>query len=144
MNTNPVMNQLKAELGAAFNASGLKNAEFARLAGCSEAMACRLRDPYESVHLDTICRGFKALGKRIEVKVVALLLAIVLPTAALAQPPCKVVASVTIHTYDGPIEIDELCMTVTSYASVPDEPGQRLHVEAVDLGDGIFKNGFDP
>jgi len=144
MNATPIMNHLKSELIKAFNASGLTNAEFARRTECSEPMALRLRDPFENVHLDTINRGFKALGKRIEVKVVALLLAIVLPTAALAQPPCKVVASVTIHTYDGPIEIDELCMTVTSYASVPGEPGQRLHVEAVDLGDGIFKNGFDP
>lgn len=74
----------------------------------------------------------------------AVILAIcALPLAASAQPrvpwqpPCAVTADVTVNTYVGPIVIADLCLTVASYT------GGHLQLTAVDLSDGIFKDGFD-
>jgi hypothetical protein len=148
VNPTPITDTIKAELAAAFAASGLTNAEFARRAQVSEPMALRLRDPFESNHVDTLARALAALGKRLEVRVVdvlaAVLVAIIalLPFAAIAQAPtgpqpCPVIAHAVIHTYDGPIDIDQLCMSVTRHT------GNRLEFEAIDMGAGIFRDGFD-
>jgi len=136
-----IMETIKQEIGDAFKASGLTNAEFARRAKISEAMAVRVRDPFESCRLQTLDNALRALGKRIEVTVVALLIALA-PVAAVAQlpyapPPCTVTAHLVINTYIGPIEIDNVCMTTASYT------GGQLYVEGIDLGDGIFRDGFD-
>jgi hypothetical protein len=139
MNATPLMTQLKTELIKAFDASGLKNAEFARRAGCSEPMALRLRDPNENCHLDTLGRGLAALGKRIEVKVVALLMAL-LSVPAAAQAPyipqqCAVTVDVMIDTYMGPIDVVDACLTGFQHTG--------NHAYLTGLGDGIFKDGFD-
>lgn len=69
---------------------------------------------------------------------IALMASLVAIAQTQHQPQaCAVSAHAVIHTYDGPIEIDQLCMTVTQYT------GGQLQFEAVDMGDGIFRDGFD-
>lgn len=141
VSTQTAIENLRAALIEAFKDSGISNAEFARRCGISPAHAWNLHQAESTPKLESLERGLKALGKRIEIRIVALLVAL-LPLAAIAQAPhalqpCAVIAHAVIHTYTGPIEIDQLCMTVTRHT------GNALLFEARDMADGIFRDGFD-
>ena len=56
---------------------------------------------------------------------------------ALALAACPVEVQFTLHSYTGPIVIDNACLVSNTYT------GNMLVVEARDMGDGIFKDGFD-
>ena len=60
---------MKAELYAAFRASGIKKIEFARLAGVPGTTVDRLFDFRDRTRLDQIEAAFAALGKRLAVEV---------------------------------------------------------------------------
>ena len=126
-----------------FDASGLTNAEFARRCGVSEPMALLLRDKLTPNKIDILDRALRALGKRIELRIVTLLIAAALPITTTAQPmqpwqpPCAITTDITVHTYIGPIVITDLCLTLARYT------GDHLQVQAIDLADGIFRDGFD-
>lgn len=53
-----------------------------------------------------------------------------------AQPQTCVPVVFTLHTSTGPIVIDNACLSTNGYNGV-------LTIEAIDMGDGIFKDGFD-
>lgn len=74
---------------------------------------------------------------RIAILFVALISLVALAQIPVEPKPCAVIATAVIHTYDGPIAIDQLCMTVTRHT------GDALQFEARDLGDGIFRDDFD-
>lgn len=54
-----------------------------------------------------------------------------------AQPATCVPVKFTLHAYSGPVVIDSACLGANGYNGT-------LTVEAIDLADGIFRNGFDP
>lgn len=60
--------------------------------------------------------------------------ALVLPTPA-AQP-CRTL-DLTLNSYDGPIRIDGACVDTVQITNI------KLRVLAYDVGDGIFRNGFE-
>lgn len=134
---------LRSALIEAFHASRLSNAEFARRRGISEPHAWNMHQIESTPKFETIERGLKALGKRIEIRILplAILLAL-LPAFAAAQlpyaaPQCVITAHLVIDTYIGPIDIDDVCMTSVVYT------GDRLEFTGVDQADGIFRDGFD-
>lgn len=55
------------------------------------------------------------------------------------EPDCPVLVKFTLQTYDGPIVIEDVCLTENVYADGLLRIGAREH-----LGDWIFRNGFDP
>lgn len=65
------------------------------------------------------------------------LLAILAFSPAQTAEPC-IAVKFTLHAYSGPIMIEDACLVAHTYS------GDLLIVEARDMGDGIFKNGFDP
>lgn len=65
------------------------------------------------------------------------LLAILAFAPAQTAEPC-VAVKFTLHAYSGPIVIEDACLVAHTYTA------GSLAVEARDMGDGIFKNGFDP
>lgn len=140
---NTITDTLRSALIEAFHASRLTNAEFAKRVGMSEPMAWRLHQPDETPKLENIERGLKALGKRIEIRILPLAIALaILPAFALAQlpynpPACVITAHLVINTYTSPIDIDNVCLTATTYT------GGRLEFTGIDLADGIFRDGFD-
>ena len=60
---------------------------------------------------------------------------LLLPFAPEAQP-C-VAVDFTLHAYSGPIHVDNACLT--SFAHT----GDSMVIEARDMGDAIFKSGFE-
>jgi hypothetical protein len=140
MNT---MEKLRATLIDAINTAPLTNRQFAKGAGISEALACRIRKGDETPKLETIEKCLRALGKRVEIRILPLMIALALiPAPALAQlpynpPQCAVTAHIVINTYIGPIDITDVCMTTTTYT------GGLLEFIGIDLADGIFRDGFD-
>lgn len=139
----PITQAAKQAVIDAFNAAGITNAEFARRCRISEPMALLLRDEGTHNKIDILDRALRALGHRIDIKIVALLVAAIFPISALAQPlqpwqpPCAITTDITVNTYIGPIEITDLCLTLATYT------GGHLTVQAADLSDGIFRDGFD-
>lgn len=145
MKKNPLMAALKAEFIAAFEAGGITKHKLGREAGTATTNVDRLLDPNTGTSIDTLDRAFRALGKRIEIRVVALLIAL-LPGAIAAQPapapdapqPCAVQVVIDLQTYEGPKHFENFCL------SLPAMYGNGLlSVEATGMGDGIFKDGFD-
>ena len=55
------------------------------------------------------------------------------------EPECPVLVMFTLETYDGPIVIQDVCLTEHDYADGLLRIGAREH-----LSDGIFRNGFEP
>ncbi len=60
---------------------------------------------------------------------------LLLPFAPEAQP-C-VAVEFTLHAYSGPIHITDACLTAFTHT------GDSMVIEARDMGDGIFKSGFE-
>ena len=60
---------------------------------------------------------------------------LLLPFAPEAQP-C-VAVDFTLHAYSGPIHITDACLTSFAHA------GDSMVIEARDMGDAIFKSGFE-
>lgn len=60
---------------------------------------------------------------------------LLLPFAPEAQP-C-VAVDFTLHAYSGQIHITDACLTAFTHA------GDSMVIEARDMGDGIFKSGFE-
>ena len=55
------------------------------------------------------------------------------------EPDCPVLVKFTLQTYDGPIVIEDVCLTEHVYADGLLSIGAREH-----LSDGVFRGGFDP
>lgn len=53
-----------------------------------------------------------------------------------SDPAC-VEVEFTLHAYSGPIHVDNACLTAFTHA------GDSMVIEARDIGDGIFKSGFE-
>lgn len=63
----------------------------------------------------------------------------VLPSSQPEAQTCAVQVVIDLQTYDGPKHYDNLCL------SLPAMYGNGLlSIEAVSMGNGIFKSGFDP
>jgi len=55
------------------------------------------------------------------------------------EPECPVIVVYTLHTYDGPIVIEDGCLVSHEYGE------GLLRIEAREwLGGGIFRDDFDP
>jgi antitoxin HicB len=65
----PALQGMKAELYAAFRASGMKKVEFARLLGIPKTTVDRLFDFGNRTRLDQIEAAFSALGKRLAIEI---------------------------------------------------------------------------
>lgn len=69
------------------------------------------------------------------------LMAVVLASSQAGGPigtqPC-VAVEFALHTYTGPVVIDDACLSAPATYD-----GTTLRIEAVDAGDGIFRNGFE-
>ena len=55
----------------------------------------------------------------------------------IGSDPACVEVEFTLHAYSGPIHVENACLTAFTHA------GDSMVVEARDMGDGIFKNGFE-
>jgi hypothetical protein len=68
-----------------------------------------------------------------------ILSAILLAGLAIAgeSDPCAVKLHVTLHSYDGPVEIADACVTATTYT------GDLLNVEARDDSGLVFRGDFE-
>ncbi len=68
-----------------------------------------------------------------------ILSAILLAGLAIAgeSDPCAVKLHVTLHSYDGPVEIADACVTATTYT------GDLLNVEAWDDSGLVFRGDFE-
>ena len=70
-----------------------------------------------------------------------LLIAAIALTALAFTPtgsdPACVAVDFTLHAYSGPIHVDNACLTSFAHA------GDSMVIEARDMGDGIFKSGFE-
>lgn len=53
-----------------------------------------------------------------------------------SDPAC-VEVEFTLHSSIGPIHVDDACLTAFTHA------GDSMVIEARDMGDGIFKSGFE-
>lgn len=50
--------------------------------------------------------------------------------------PC-VAVDFTLRAYDGPVSIQDACLASFTHA------GDRMTITAIDLGDGIYRGGFE-
>ena len=70
-----------------------------------------------------------------------LLIAAIALTALAFTPtgsdPACVAVDFTLHAYSGPIHITDACLTSFAHA------GDSMVIEARDMGDAIFKSGFE-
>lgn len=54
------------------------------------------------------------------------------------EPYCETIVVFTVQTYDGPIVIEDVCLTNHAYADGTLRIGAREY-----LGDGVFRSGFE-
>lgn len=66
----------------------------------------------------------------------AFLLAVVYAASLPSDQPC-VEVDFTLHAYSGPIHVGNACLSSAVHT------GDRLTIEAHDLGDGIFHGDFE-
>lgn len=70
-----------------------------------------------------------------------LLIAAIALTALAFTPtgsdPACVAVDFTLHAYSGPIHVDNACLTAFTHT------GDLMVIEARDMGDAIFKSGFE-
>lgn len=90
--------------------------------------------------MEYVERGFKALGLKIKFEIVPILLAALLLAipAVAGTPNCPVQVSIDLDTYNGAVHYENICLTLPAMYS-----NGLLSIEGVELGDGIFKDGFD-
>ena len=67
------------------------------------------------------------------------LLALTLLAGTAYAKPCAVQVVIDLTTYEGPKHYQNFCLSEPALYG-----NGLLSVEAVSMGDGIFKNGFDP
>lgn len=78
-----------------------------------------------------------AVVEAVRIYAAALTLLAILAFSPAKSDPCAVVTSIHVSTYTGPVDLTG-CMTGHGYGD------GVLVVDARQIGDGLFKNGFDP
>lgn len=53
------------------------------------------------------------------------------------EPPCAVFVHFTLNSYDGPVVIEDVCLTSFNYTE------NLMTITAIDYGDRIFRGDFE-